>query len=96
MLAQYEELLPGAAERILVMAEKAATGEIDTADRLATAEIEGARLGQSLAFALTLFAFIAAVTFFALGNIVAGVAFTSVPVVMLIRSFLHRRPDGSP
>lgn len=82
--------MPGSAERILVMAEKAATGEIDTADRLASAEIEAAKLGQSLAFALTLFAFVAAVVFFAIGNRWAGVAFTSVPVVMLIRSFLRR------
>jgi uncharacterized membrane protein len=95
VLAQYEQLLPGSAERILVMAEKAATGEIDTADRLASAEIEGARTGQILAFTLTLFAFAAAVVFFALGNRWAGVAFTSVPVVMLIRSFLRRSDSGN-
>lgn len=67
----------------------------DTADRLATAEIESAKLGQSLAFTLTLFAFVAAVVFFALGNRWAGVAFTSVPVAMLIRSFLRRSNGGT-
>jgi uncharacterized membrane protein len=90
ILSQYEQLLPGMAERLLVIAEKSATGQIDTADKMATAEIEAAKLGQSLAFALTLFAFIAAVVFFALDNRWAGVAFTSVPVAMLIRSFLRR------
>jgi hypothetical protein len=65
----------------------------DTADRLATAEIESAKLGQSLAFTLTLF--VAAVVFFALGNRWAGVAFTSVPVAMLIRSFLRRSNGGT-
>lgn len=72
------------------MAEKSATGEIDTADRLATAQIQVARRGQVLAFGLTMFAFVAAVVFFALGDRWAGVAFTSVPVVMLIRSFINR------
>jgi hypothetical protein len=83
-------VLPGAAERILVMAEKSATGDLDIADRLARAEIETARTGQALAFALTLFAFIAAVVFFAIQDYVAGIAFTSLPVATVIRSFHHR------
>jgi uncharacterized membrane protein len=95
VLAQYNQLIPDAAERILVMAEKAATGDIDTTGRLATAEIEAAKLGQSLAFALTIFAFIAAIVFFAIGNQWAGTAFISVPVAMLIRSFLRRSDEGS-
>ncbi|MDR2986391.1 MAG: hypothetical protein LBV34_16270 [Nocardiopsaceae bacterium] len=78
------------AERILVIAEKSITGTIDTADKLATAEIEMARKGQSIAFGLTLVAFVASIVFFALCNSVAGAAFLSVPVVMLIRSFIHR------
>ena len=77
------------------MAEKSATGEIDTADRLAIAEIEISRQGQALAFALTILALGAAIVFFAIHNVVAGVAFTSVPVVMLIRSFLRRSDSSS-
>jgi hypothetical protein len=71
------------------------TGEIDTADRLAIAEIEISRQGQALAFALTILALGAAIVFFAIHNVVAGVAFTSVPVVMLIRSFLRRSDSSS-
>jgi uncharacterized membrane protein len=93
VLAQYNQIVPGSAERILIMAEKSATGEIDTADRLAAAQIEVAKRGQVLAFGLTLVAFAAAIVFFALGNRWAGVAFTSVPVVMLIRSFINRSGD---
>ena len=76
------------------MAEKAATGEIDTADSLAKAEIETAKTGQALAFVLTLFALIAAVVFFVRHDNIAGLALLSMPVVMLIRSFIRRSGDG--
>lgn len=69
---------------------KSATGQIDIADSLAKAEIQTARQGLVLAFSLTIVAFAASITFFAVGNNVAGIAFLSVPVVMLIRSFLQK------
>ena len=67
------------------MAETAATGEIKTRDKLACAEIEQAKTGQSLAFVLTLIALGAAIYFFAVGNPIAGGALLSFPVIMLIR-----------
>jgi uncharacterized membrane protein len=93
VLERYEQLLPGAAERILLMAEKATTGEIDTNDRLASAEVSTAKTGQVFAFVLTLFALIAAVALFARHDNVAGLALLSMPVVMLIRSFIRRAGD---
>lgn len=81
------------AERILAMTERSVTGKIDI-DKLANAEIETAKISISVAFGLTILAFTASVAFFALGNRVAGLAFLSFPVVMLIRSFLHRS-DGN-
>jgi uncharacterized membrane protein len=89
-LRQYEEILPGSAKKILKMAVKSVTGHIVIADKLTTAEIKAAKRGQDRALALTLIAFIASIVFFSLGNAVAGVAFISVPVVMLIRSFITR------
>ena len=64
--------------------------KISTADKLVDAEIKAAKRGNDRAFALTLVAFLASIVFFSLGNAVAGVAFVSVPVVMLIRSFITR------
>jgi uncharacterized membrane protein len=89
-LRQYEESLPGSAKKILKMARKSLTGHLVIADKLTTAEIKAAKRGQDRALALTLIAFIASIVFFSLGNSVAGVAFVSVPVVMLIRSFITR------
>lgn len=73
ILYQYEQVQAGLAERIVAMAETAATGEIKTRDKLACAEIEQAKTGQSLAFVLTLIALGAAIYFFAVGNPIAGV-----------------------
>lgn len=89
-LDQYNKIVPGAAERILSMTERVLTGKIDTVDKLANSEIEWAKISISVAFGLTLLAFAASVAFFALNNRVAGLAFLSFPVVMLIRSFLVR------
>lgn len=90
VLAQYDLLLPGAAERILAMAETVATGHIKTADKYAVAEIEQAKLGQLMAFSLTIVAFITAIVFFVLGKTWAGSAFISFPAIMLIRTFVTR------
>jgi uncharacterized membrane protein len=88
VLAQYEQVQQGFAERIMTMAETVTTGDIKTRDRIAQAEIERARSGQALAFLLTIIAMGASIYFFATGNPVAGGVLLSVPVVMLIRSFL--------
>lgn len=94
MLAEYERLLPGCAGRLLAMAETVATGRIENETRLTQAEVETAKHGQAFAFLLTLVAFVASIVFFAVSNIVAGIAFISFPVVMLVRSFLgHTRSE---
>lgn len=90
VLAQYEQVQPGLAERIMAMAETVATGDIKTRDKLADAEIDRARTGQSLAFLFTLIALGGASWFFAIGKNIAGGVLLSVPVIMLIRSFLGR------
>lgn len=91
MLREFNDLVPGFAERYLGMTERTVTGHIDRDDKLAAAEIEAASTGQVMAFLLTVLAMIAAVVFFAVGNDIAGVAFLSVPLLMLIRSFLGHR-----
>jgi uncharacterized membrane protein len=88
LLYQYEQVQAGLAERIVAMAETAATGEIKTREKLAYAEIEQAKTGQALAFLLTIVAMGAAIYFFAASNPIAGGALLSFPVIMLIRSFL--------
>lgn len=93
-LYQYELVQPGLADRIVTMAETVTTGEIKIREKIATAEIESARIGQSLAFLLTIVALGAAIYFFAVGNATAGGLLLSFPVIMLIRSFLTGLHSG--
>lgn len=88
-LKAYNEVLPGSAERLLHMAEESARVQNEALERESTAEVQQSSTGQSLAFLLTVIAFVAAIVFFALGNNFAGAAFVSVPVAMLIRSFIR-------
>lgn len=88
VLAQYEQIQPGLAERITAMAETAVTGDIRTRDKVADAAIARAKAGQLMAFCLTLVALCASVVFFVFDKPLAGGVLVSVPVIMLIRSFL--------
>jgi uncharacterized membrane protein len=95
ILAQYEVVKEGFAERIMAMAETATTGDIRTREKLADAEIERARTGQALAFLLTLIVLGAAIYFFVAGNNIAGGILLGVHVIMLIQSFLPARGRSS-
>lgn len=76
------------------MAESSTTQRAALDRALADAEIENAQTGRNQAFALTLIALIAAIAFFAIGNPIAGGVLLSMPVVMLIKSFISRGDDG--
>lgn len=98
-LREYEEIVPGSAERILRMAESMTTDESAREDRLVNAEIESARFGRRAAAGLTVAFLAGAITFFALDNVPAGAVLLSVPVAMILRSFfvdLRGRRSGSP
>ncbi len=80
------------------MAELGVRGPIENTANLTNAEIEASRQGMTFAMVLTSAMAVAAIVFFALA--VAGIGTTaaltaggvclSVPVVMLIRSFITR------
>lgn len=89
-LEHYNKIVPGMAERILSMTERLVIGKINLDDKVASSEIENARRSINAAFGLTVMAFAASVVFFAVDNRVAGLAFLSFPVAMLIRAFLFR------
>jgi hypothetical protein len=81
------------------MAEKSVTGRIDDDAKSTDAEIEAARRGLTFAMRLTSAMTFAAIVFFVLGGtgightaawMTAGGICLSVPVVMLIRSFITR------
>jgi hypothetical protein len=81
------------------MAEAVASGPIQDAAKLTDAEIQATRRGLTFAMWLTAVMATASITFFAIAvsgigaigpSIIAGTVCLSVPVVMLVRSFLTR------
>jgi uncharacterized membrane protein len=94
-LREYEEILPGAAERILQMAEVAAKGRHELNVKLVDAELESAKAGRNYAFFLAVTAMAAAIAFFAFGNLIAGGLLLSTPVVLMIQAMIGgREPKG--
>jgi uncharacterized membrane protein len=97
-LAGYEKIVPGSAERIIAMAELALRSPIENTTKQTDAEIEVSKDGLSFAKKLTVVMVAAALVFLALGvagigtaaAITAGGICVSVPVIMLIRSFIGR------
>jgi uncharacterized membrane protein len=98
-LAEYEKIIPGAAMRILSMAEVAISGPIQNTAKLTDAEIEASKRGLTFAITLTSIMSIASIIFFILAVagagstaacITAGSVCLSVPVVMLVRAFITR------
>jgi uncharacterized membrane protein len=86
VMQQYERVVPGSANRILAMAESSTTERTKLDNKLADGELDAAKTSQGLALFLVLIAIAAAVLFFFRGNNVAGCAFLSFPVVMMIRA----------
>jgi uncharacterized membrane protein len=98
-LGEYEKVVPGAAARILAMAEATISGPIQNTAKLTDAEIEASKRGLNFAIALTSAMSVASVLFFALAVagvgssaacITAGSVCLSIPVVMLVRAFITR------
>lgn len=84
------------------MAEKALDGAEGRENRLTEAHASAmeagthdARLGVWIAIFLAVACVVASIVFFATGNAVAGTALISLPVVLLIRSFL-KKEGGTP
>lgn len=92
-LAGYEEILPGAADRILRMAEASLHGRVKREDRLVDAGIELRRSGLNYAFLIALACIAASAMFFGIGREWAGTVFLSMPVMLLVRSFLRRQHE---
>lgn len=94
-LEAYDRIVPGGAERIFRAMERTIYGEESRRDRALTAAVRTSYIGQVVAALLAVGLVAVAVFFFFKGNNVAGVAFMSVPAVMLVRTFWSPRGEES-
>lgn len=98
ILEQYEHIFPGAAERIIRMAESETNHRRGIQDRSVSADIEGmrrqfseARVGQYCALLITL-GFIGAGTYVAIsGQALTGLAFSGIGIVTIVSAFIWGR-----
>ena len=89
-MREYNEILPGAAERMLAMAERDLAARHEREADAQRAYTDTAKTGQAIAALLAFICVTASILFFAFGNRWAGTAFLGLPSVLLIRSFLFR------
>ena len=89
-LQQYNEVVPGAADRIIRMAESDTSERASVEAQLAQGEVEAAKLGISMAFLLAVICVVAAIVFFALGKTIAGSVMLGLPAVTMIGTFITR------
>lgn len=85
-MAAYKEMVPDAPERIFRMAEARTVDASKRLDRLVDAEIEQGNSDRKMAVLFLAVFTIASITFFAIGNPIAGGVFMSVPVIGLLRT----------
>ncbi|SLB51850.1 Predicted membrane protein [Mycobacteroides abscessus subsp. bolletii] len=93
-MAKYQQMVPDAPERIFRMAEARTVDASARLDRVVDAEISQTKSDRSMAVFFLLIFTIAAITFFALGNPIAGGVMFSVPVLAVIKT-MWSAPSGS-
>ena len=100
-LRQYDEALPGAADRIFILAESQSKHRMEIEKKLLDADISDAvkgrqerRLGQWLGFGICLVAIISGAIISVLGQATAGVLIGAVGLTPLVSTFITgRRAD---
>jgi uncharacterized membrane protein len=95
-LAGYKSILPDMPERLLRMVEKDLDANIEREKAFTDASITAGRVGQAAAIVVTFACVLAAIGFFAAGDAVAGAAFLSLPVVMLVRTLINSGKPAGP
>lgn len=95
VLGKYDEILPGAAQRIILMAEKEQASAIDSRNYAIREIASETRRGQWLAFLVALSAFATAAALGFWGHPFAASVVGGLPVVGLVATFIvGRRPPA--
>ena len=90
-LAKYNNIVPNAAERILVMAEKNQQHSMDIDHKVIYAKRAEVRLGQVFAFLITIFAFGASIAAVVMGQPTVASVIGGATVVSLAVAFIKGR-----
>jgi len=87
-LKQYDEVLPGAAERIITVFEKQVDHRIDLEKTVISSDKQNSKLGVKLGFVLQLVAILAGVIVILFGKELAGFSVVGTAFATMIANFI--------
>ena len=90
-LKKYEEILPGAADRILTMAEEQSAHRRKMENKMLEANIKAEKIGQSLGFAIFLIALIAGIILIILNKDAIGLITSLGSLTAIVGLFVYNR-----
>lgn len=88
-LAQYNQIVPGAAERIIKMAEDQAAHRMELESKVINSDIMNSRIGLFCGFALGLVGMIGGVVLIYYGKTIVGTAISGGTVASLAVTFVY-------
>lgn len=94
MLAEYEDILPGAAERILSLTEKEQSGRLSSRDTALNGEISKDTRGQWMGFVITFTVLVIASVFAWRGNTVFAGTLIAIDLIGLATVFVIGRQSN--
>jgi uncharacterized membrane protein len=95
-LQMYDAVMPGLGERIVTMAEDEARHRRDLERKVVGSDVDRARDGQRMAFALAVFFLGASVWLALAGHPVPGTIIGTVDIVALVTVFIVGRREDNP
>ena len=91
MMAQYERIMPGSADRIISMAEAQSSHRRELENRKLNSDIHNERLGQILAFVLALVGLVGGIWLTAIGKGLEGLTTFLATLAGLAAVFIYGR-----
>lgn len=88
ILAQYEAIVPGAAERIIVMAENQSRHRIAMEDRVIQSDIRNSKYGQIFGFIIAVLGLVISCVLVLTGYTLSGTIFAGVILLSLVSVFV--------
>lgn len=93
LLRDYDEIVPGSADRIITLAEKQSNHRRELEAARIHADIGMSKTGMWLGFVLALVFIVGAFVLIALGHTLEGFAAAAVPIAAIVGSYLFTRRD---
>lgn len=91
IIAEYEKLIPGSADRILSMAERQSSHRISLQSKVVEAEIKNSKKGQIFGFVLAILMIGAGITFAFLGMEAGAITTIIITICGLSALFINSR-----